>query len=368
MSKAFPLLLATLAMTAGAVSAARAQDAAAGEKKAAMCIGCHGIKGYQASFPQVHKVPMISGQGAKFIVSSLVAYKKGERKHPTMRSIAASLTDQDMADLGAYYEASGSATAKAVSDAAPQPPAAVAALLAKGACASCHGANYSKPIDPAYQIDQAMSLVNTCTLVRIVAVSNAGGVAPVGFVDVQPLVNQMAGVRTAVPHGVIYGLPYFRLQGGANAIILDPQVGDIGIAVFADHDISGIKASKAQNNPGSGRRFDMADGLYIGGVLNGAPTQYVQFSGAGVKIHSPTAVILDAPDVQITAATVEITATSAMTVTTPMLTLNGALTATGTITAPNVVGTTNVTFGNKSGIGHMHGGVQTGSENTGTPV
>ena len=150
MSKAFPLLLATLVMTAGAVSAARAQDAAAGEKKAAMCIGCHGIKGYQASFPQVHKVPMISGQGAKFIVSSLVAYKKGERKHPTMRGIAASLTDQDMADLGAYYEASGSATAKAVSDAAPQPPAAVAALLAKGACASCHGANYSKPIDPAY--------------------------------------------------------------------------------------------------------------------------------------------------------------------------------------------------------------------------
>ena len=150
MSKAFPLLLATLVMTAGAVSAARAQDAAAGEKKAAMCIGCHGIKGYQASFPQVHKVPMISGQGAKFIVSSLVAYKKGERKHPTMRGIAASLTDQDMADLGAYYEANGSATATAVSDAAPQPPAAVAALLAKGACASCHGANYSKPIDPAY--------------------------------------------------------------------------------------------------------------------------------------------------------------------------------------------------------------------------
>jgi mono/diheme cytochrome c family protein len=53
-----------------------------------MCIGCHGIAGYQASFPEVHKVPMISGQNAKYITASLVAYKKGERKHPTMRAIA----------------------------------------------------------------------------------------------------------------------------------------------------------------------------------------------------------------------------------------------------------------------------------------
>jgi cytochrome c553 len=60
--------------------------------------------GYQASFPEVHKVPMISGQGAKYIVAALTAYKKGERKHPTMRGIAASLSEQDMADLGAFYE------------------------------------------------------------------------------------------------------------------------------------------------------------------------------------------------------------------------------------------------------------------------
>jgi cytochrome c553 len=53
-----------------------------------MCIGCHGIKGYQASFPEIYKVPMISGQGAKYIVAALAAYQKGERKHPTMRGIA----------------------------------------------------------------------------------------------------------------------------------------------------------------------------------------------------------------------------------------------------------------------------------------
>ena len=70
-----------------------------------MCIGCHGIKGYQASFPEIHKVPMIAGQGAKYIVAALTAYKKGERKHPAMRGIAASLSDQDMADLACLLRA-----------------------------------------------------------------------------------------------------------------------------------------------------------------------------------------------------------------------------------------------------------------------
>jgi cytochrome c553 len=137
------------------LSLAQAQDAkpgsaAAGEKKAAMCIGCHGIKGYQASFPEVHKVPMISGQGAKYIAASLAAYKKGDRKHPTMRSIAASLTDQDMADLAAFYEQHGGKSAEAPPDGAAPASPAVAALLTKGACASCHGANFSKPIDGSY--------------------------------------------------------------------------------------------------------------------------------------------------------------------------------------------------------------------------
>jgi len=139
-------LLLAMAGVAFTVTA-HAQDAAKGKEKAAMCIGCHGIVGYQASFPEVHKVPMISGQGGKYIAAALNAYKKGERKHPTMKAIAASLTDADMADLGAFYEAQGAGKA---ADAAPAASADVAALLTKGACASCHGANYSKPIDGAY--------------------------------------------------------------------------------------------------------------------------------------------------------------------------------------------------------------------------
>jgi cytochrome c553 len=146
-----PFLLA-LAAFAFTVPAVHAQDAAAGQKKAATCIGCHGIPGYQASFPEIHKVPMISGQNAKFIVASLQAYKKGERKHPTMKAIAGSLSDQDMADLGAFYEKHLKADmVKTVADTPVAAPSAeVAALLTKGNCASCHGANFNKPIDGAY--------------------------------------------------------------------------------------------------------------------------------------------------------------------------------------------------------------------------
>ena len=86
MNKPLSLLIA-LAALFGAVPAVQAQDAKAGEKKVAMCIGCHGIPGYQASFPEIHKVPMIAGQNAKYIIASLTAYKKGDRKHPTMREI-----------------------------------------------------------------------------------------------------------------------------------------------------------------------------------------------------------------------------------------------------------------------------------------
>ena len=125
-------------------------DANAGEKKIAMCIGCHGIVGYQASFPEVYKVPKISGQSEKYITTVLNAYKKGERKHPTMRGIADSLNDQDIADISAYYANHGKVAGAELPAKAKEPNAKVAALLTKGACASCHGENFAKPIDPSY--------------------------------------------------------------------------------------------------------------------------------------------------------------------------------------------------------------------------
>ena len=98
----------TLAATSLAFSPVTAQELkgnaeAAAKDKVAMCIGCHGIPNYKASFPHVYYVPKIAGQSEKYISNALHAYKKGERDHPSMKGIAWSLKDQDIADLAAYY-------------------------------------------------------------------------------------------------------------------------------------------------------------------------------------------------------------------------------------------------------------------------
>jgi hypothetical protein len=154
-----------------------------------------------------------------------------------------------------------------------------------------------------FLIHSVLAFVSTAKLVRIKAVTNAGDLSPVGFVDVLPLVNQTDGEDNAVPHGVVHNIPYFRLQGGDNAVILDPGIGDIGLCIFADRDISAVKNAKDVANPGSKRRFDMADGLYLGGYLNGVPQQYVRFSASGIEMVSPTKVTLRAPLVEIDAST-----------------------------------------------------------------
>ena len=68
-----------------------------------MCTGCHGIPGYKTVYPHVYQVPMITGQQPIYMVNALQAYKSGARSHPSMRGVAQSLSDQDMADLAAYY-------------------------------------------------------------------------------------------------------------------------------------------------------------------------------------------------------------------------------------------------------------------------
>ncbi|MDQ8033643.1 c-type cytochrome [Bordetella genomosp. 1] len=99
-------LLASCSISGQALAADAAATAGSAENardKVSMCIGCHGIPGYKASFPELYHVPMIAGQNAKYIEAALTEYKKGSRSHPTMDAIAGSLSDQDIADLAAYY-------------------------------------------------------------------------------------------------------------------------------------------------------------------------------------------------------------------------------------------------------------------------
>ena len=102
------MMLAALLASAPAFAqqAAPAGDPAEAHKKIAMCEGCHGIAGYRTAYPNVYHVPKLGGQSAAYISNALHAYKSGQRKHPSMRGIAASLSDKDIADLAAYYSAS----------------------------------------------------------------------------------------------------------------------------------------------------------------------------------------------------------------------------------------------------------------------
>ena len=94
----------TLAPLVGAqTAAAPAGDAGKGAQKVSMCQGCHGILGWRTAFPEVYRVPKIAGQHPVYIVAALKEYKSGARGHPSMKAIAGSLSDADMADIAAYY-------------------------------------------------------------------------------------------------------------------------------------------------------------------------------------------------------------------------------------------------------------------------
>src|SRR5215831_5111822 len=104
-----PLTLLLLSAALPVAAQAQTGDADAAKGKISMCIGCHGIPMYKTAFPEVYSVPMIAGQQPEYIVKALQAYRAGDRSHPTMRGIAKGLSDQDMADVAAYYGGTGKA-------------------------------------------------------------------------------------------------------------------------------------------------------------------------------------------------------------------------------------------------------------------
>ena len=114
MTKTIPfaaLVAAVLMSPWASAQGAPAGDAAKGRQKTQMCTGCHGIEGWRTAYPEVYHVPRIGGQHEAYLVKALQEYRSGERSHPSMRAIAASLSEQDMADLAAYYAQGGVKTA-----------------------------------------------------------------------------------------------------------------------------------------------------------------------------------------------------------------------------------------------------------------
>lgn len=223
-----------------------------------------------------------------------------------------------------------------------------------------------------YVILRLLNALHTATLVEVLAVRPTGG--KVGFVDVQPLVLDQATNQVVIEQSPIYNVPYVRYQGGSSAVILDPVDGDIGLCIFAERDITNVKATLAPGAAPTQRTFSSADGLYIGGVLNADPTQWIKFqpAGAGIDIVSPGEITLQA------GSTVSITSGTTTTVTAPggfvvnaNMTLNGTMSGThtgagayqfaGTIVAPEAV------INGVTQSAHKHGGVQTGTGTSGGP-
>ena len=136
----------------------------------------------------------------------------------------------------------------------------------------------------------------------IITAVQAGDTNAAGYVDARPLVAQVDAWGNALPMATLHHLPYFRLQAGRAGIVLDPVPGDIGLAVFAQSDCSTLKQGQTETaQPGSWRKFDQADGFYVGGFLNKSVDTFVRLAQDGsVTIKAPGNVTIDAPTVTYT--------------------------------------------------------------------
>ena len=135
----------------------------------------------------------------------------------------------------------------------------------------------------SFMIQQAIrEQVNTCVICKVTGVSS-------GYVDVLPMVTQVSGKGEAIPPTTLYKLPYMRYHAGVAAVILDPVLGDIGLAVFAGKDCSNVKVGTSEPvPPASFRDNSMANGFYIGGFLNQAPSVSIELTqGGAVNITAP---------------------------------------------------------------------------------
>lgn len=136
-------------------------------------------------------------------------------------------------------------------------------------------------------VRSVLNKMATMTLVKVLAVNGRK-------VDIQPIVAQLDGAGNAIPHGTIHNVPVWRYQAGGVAVVIDPIAGDIGMAVFAHSDISTAKATGKESPPGSKRRFDWADAVYLGGLFGSEPTTSIRLGPDGVSITSDQPVMINA--------------------------------------------------------------------------
>ncbi|HDL7825618.1 TPA: phage baseplate protein [Yersinia enterocolitica] len=200
-------------------------------------------------------------------------------------------------------------------------------------------------------------LLNSNYFIRLAIVTAVRGTAPNLVVDVLPLVAEVrSSDRTIIQGSQIYNIPVWRLQRGGSAIIMDPVAGDIGIIAVCDVDISVARAARKESVPGSNRTHSQSDAIYFGGVLNGQPTQFIEFADSELNITSPN-------PVNITCSKANITAPDGVEMTTPLLHVTGNITAGGDVTDNAETQSASLKTLRDKYDGHKHQvtGVQTGS-------
>lgn len=203
-------------------------------------------------------------------------------------------------------------------------------------------------------------VVSTSLPVVVTAVERKGEEAGAGYVTVKPLLQPRNNSGDGLEVTTIPKLPYFRLQHGKAAIICDPKVGDIGLAVVAKHDISNINGSTTPKVPATYRKFDPSDSFYIGGFWGKAPEVFIHLEDEGtIKIKAPTKITIESPECEINAST-------SFTVNSAQINLNGPISGGGS-------GGADATFSGDvkaKGISlteHVHSGVESGNSSTGAP-
>lgn len=152
-----------------------------------------------------------------------------------------------------------------------------------------------------YIIENLISKIHTMMPVKILSVTVPDDeLAPIGRCEVLPLVQQIDGSNNVYPMGKIINVPYLRVQGGENAIVIDPKVGDVGLCGFCERDISIVKRTGELSAPDTRRRYDINSAVYMFTMMSGTPTQYIHFKSNEIHIKSPTKIVLDAPEVVAT--------------------------------------------------------------------
>jgi hypothetical protein len=173
-----------------------------------------------------------------------------------------------------------------------------------------------------FAVRQLLGDVRTIVPVRVVAVNGGGTGAAPPTVDVHPLIAQIDGVGNATAHGVVLGLPVLRWQSANGSVIVDPVVGDVGLIMCSDRDMSALSSSNgADVNPGSFRRHNLADGVYLGGLFgSGPPPQFVAMTATGIALSDRNGNVLEMKSGEVD-------------LTTTLFKVNGAVHATGAIIA-----------------------------------